>query len=141
MLSPAAAGAGAGPQRLLQPLPPQPPRPALSGRAWAESLPAHGALVAARWVRGFRAPPLPSGSEAGAPEVASRGAPAGQTSLPDAAVQWAGTPDPSGLEALWGPQNFPERCESKRRAGQGSGEGVVLPASARWESRRPKLVR
>lgn len=37
-----------------------------------------------------------SGAEAIAPEVSSRRAPAGQTSLPDAAAQRPGTPDPSG---------------------------------------------
>lgn len=82
--APGKAGAGAGSRALPGAAAPRP------------SAPTRGALVAARWLRGPWVPPLPPGSRAGAPEVSGRRAPAGQTSLPDAAAQRAGTLDPSG---------------------------------------------
>lgn len=125
MLSGAAVGAGAGTPAALAARAAPAPAPC-PGR------PRRGRVPPPLWLRLRRVgsavsghPPhtRTPGSEAGAPEVSGRRAPAGQTSLPDAAARRPGTLDPLGQEAPRGPRNFPERCESEGRAGQGGGTG------------------
>lgn len=104
-MRPGSRGGGRGsPAALAAPAAPA-PRALPWAAAGAESLPPGGLLLR----RVGSAVPGSSGSEADAPEVSRPPAPAGQTSLPDAAVERAGTPNPSGLEAPRGPCNFPER--------------------------------
>lgn len=114
---------------------PERPRGGRVPRPWA--------LVAARWVRGSWAPRLPPASEAGAPEVSSRRAPADKLPSPTPRPKGWGFRTPRSRRRRGDPETFLSAVRAKAGwAGSGGGgwSGLRVHAGTRGAQVGPETA-